>query len=221
MTFYDIKIGHGLFAAFVEAGYDETSLSKWETAFEDISVKRAMVVDAGQVEDIKFIGPTSNATDFVEHIDACVRSLSVAVGIPAETLMGAAAGALSGSEMNIRLGDEQERKIKLAIDEYIRETVRRMGYSNEDYIIEWIEKTSHTEEELAKIEQTHAQAVITMLPVLTIDEIREKEGYPPLPDGRGDKLASEVASFGIDVQGLEGPEEEKEQEPPNKEGTQI
>ena len=133
--------------------------------------------------------------------------------------MGAAAGAVTGSETNIKLGDEQERKIKNSIEEYIRDTVLAMGYSNEDYIIEWIEKTAHTEEERAKIEQTHAQALATKLPFLTIDEIREIEGYPPLPDGRGDKLSSEVASFGIDVKGLQTPEEEEQTQ--NPEGKQI
>jgi len=223
MTFYDMKIGHGLFAVFVQAGFDATVIAKWQAALEDISHKRALVVDSGDVDKMEFVGPTSNATDFVEHIDMCIQTLSVPVGIPKELLMGAAAGAVTGSETNIKLGDEQERKIKNSIEEYLRATVREMGYSNEDYFIEWIEKTAHTEEERAKIEQTHAQAVITMLPVFTIDEIREKEGYPPLPDGRGDKLASEVSSFGIDVKGLQEEEQtpEEEEKTQNKEGTQL
>ena len=219
MTWYDIKIGHGLFAVFVQAGFDATVIAKWQAALEDVNHKRALVLDSGDVDKMEFIGPTANATDFVEHIDMCIQTLSVPVGIPKELLMGAAAGAVTGSETNIKLGDEQERKIKNSIEEYIRDTVLAMGYSNEDYIIEWIEKTAHTEEERAKIEQTHAQALATKLPFLTIDEIREIEGYPPLPDGRGDKLSSEVASFGIDVKGLQTPEEEEKTQ--NPEGKQL
>jgi hypothetical protein len=218
MTWYDRKIGHGMFTAWVHAGFDETTLDKWQTAFEDMSTRRALVVDSGDVEELKFIGPTANATDFVEHIDMCIQTLSVPVGIPKELLMGAAAGAVTGSETNIKLGDEQERKLKLSIEPYIRETVRRMGYSNNDYIIEWIEKTAHTEEDRIKMEQTHAQAQATKIH-LTIDELRDIDGYPPLPDGRGDKLQSEQASFGIDVQGLQNPEEEEKTQ--NPEGKQI
>jgi len=94
-----------------------------------------------------------------------------------------------------------------------------MGWDVTDSIMEWIEKTSHTELERTQIEQTHAQAMATMLPFLTIDEIREKEGYPPLPDGRGDKLASEASAFNIDVQGLQSPEEEEKTN--NPEGRQL
>ena len=220
MTFYDMKIGHGLFAAFVQAGFDSTVIAKWQTAFEDISHKRALVIDSGDVEKIEFIGPTSNATDFVEHIDMCIQTLSVAVGIPKELLMGAAAGAVTGSETNIKLGDEQERKIKNSIEEYIRSTVLAMGYPDEDYNIEWIEKTAHTEEERINMEQIHAQALATKLPFLTIDEVRDIEGYPPLPDGRGDKLSSEMASFGIDVKGLPGEEEGDDQTAEERDQTQ-
>ena len=226
MTFYDMTIGHGLFAVFVQAGFDATVIAKWQTALEDISHKRALVVDSGDVDKMEFIGPTSNATDFVEHIDMCIQTLSVAVGIPKELLMGAAAGAVTGSETNIKLGDESERKIKNSIEEYIRETVRKMGYENEDYLIQWIEKTAHTEEERINMEQIHAQALATRLPYLTIDEVRDIDGYPPLPDGRGDKLSSEVTSFGIDVQGLQGEEEDDQtaderDQTQNKEGKNL
>jgi len=104
MTYYDIKIGHGLFAAYVNAGFDSAAIDKWQAAFQDISIKRALVMDAGDVEKVEFIGPTSNATNFVEHIDMCIQTLSVPVGIPKELLMGAAAGAVTGSETNIKLG---------------------------------------------------------------------------------------------------------------------
>ena len=229
MTWYDMKIGHGLFAAFVHAGFDATTIAKWEAALEDVSSKRALVVNSGDVEKLEFIGPTSNATDFVEHIDMCIQALSAAVGIPKEILMGAAAGALSGSESNIKLGDEQERKIKGSIEEYLRETILRMGWDISDATFEWTERTSHTEEERGKIEQTHAQAQATKTPYLTIDELREIDGYPPLPDGRGDKLTSEMAAEtqdfkgSIDVKGLEGEPtpEEKDQAQGNEEGSQI
>jgi len=219
MTFFDMKIGHGMLVAFVQAGFDETVISKWQSALEDINHKRALVVDSGDVDKLEWIGPNGSVTDFVEHIDMCIQTLSVPTGIPKELLMGAAAGAVTGSETNIKLGDEQERKIKRSIEEYIRATIRMMGFSNEEYVIEWIEKTAHTELERTQIEQTHAQALVTKLPILTIDELRDIEGYPPLPDGRGDKLASEVTSFGIDVQGLQSPEEKEKTN--NPEGKQL
>lgn len=191
MTFYDIKIGHGLFVAYTEAGYGETEKGKWNTAFQDISIKRALMVDKSEISEIKFIGPSGSVTNFVEHIDMCIQTLSVPTNIPKELLMGAAAGAVTGSETNIKLGDEQERKIKSSVEEYIREVIKRMGWDILGDLFEWIEKTAHTEEDRAKIEQAHTQAQGQRLTYMTIDEVRAIDKLPPLPDGRGDKLASE------------------------------
>ena len=223
MTFYDMKIGHGLFAAFVHAGFDETTIGKWQTAFEDISMKRALVIDSGDVEKLEFIGPTSNATDFVEHIDMCIQTLSVPIGIPKDLLVGAAQGAISGSETNLKLGENLESKLKNFIEEILRELITRMGFEDTEYEFEWLKKYAHDEEQQSKIAQTEAQALVTKLPILTIDELREIEGYPPLPEGRGDKLASEAAAehadFKMDVQGLQSPEEEEKTN--NPEGKQL
>jgi len=215
MGWFDMKIGAGLFVGYAEAGFGDEAKGKWNTTFADISVKRSIILDKGELSDIKFVGPTGHVTDFVEHIKMCIQTISVPTRLPYELLMGAAAGAVTGSETNITLGDEFERKVKGMVEEYMLETIKRMGW-NDAPLFEWIVKSSQTEENKAKVEQTHSQAMNQKLPYLTIDEIRAEEGYEPLPDGRGDKLASESSDFNMNIQGLQN-----EQEPNNPQGEQV
>jgi len=216
MTWFGIKIGHGLFVAFTDAGFDDSILAKYQTYFEDVSSKRATVVDSSEVQDIKFVGPNTGATDFVEHILMVIKSLSVPTGISFELLMGAAAGAVTGSETNLKIGEQLEKRIKKFTEEVLRDSIKRFGYSNDDYEIEWIEKTAESDLDKSKIEQAHTQAQSTRMTYMTIDEVRELDKLPPLPDGRGDKLASEISSFNIGVEGLPN-----EQDPNNPEGENV
>ena len=219
MTWFDMKIGTGLFLALTDAGFGDEVLAKWQTAFEDVSTRRALVVDGGQVKSVGWVGPTGAVTDFVSHIDMCIQVMSVPIGIPKDLLVGAAAGAVTGSETNLTLGENLEAKVKSTIEEFIRDVISRMGFNDTVYLFDWLAKAASDEEKKSKIEQTHAQAQATKTPYLLIDELREIDGYPPLPDGRGDKLASEQSQFNIDVQGL--PSAEEQENTGNEEGTQI
>ncbi len=227
MTWFDMKIGAGLFLALTDDSFGDEVLAKWQTAFEDVSNRRALVVDGGQVKDVKFIGPSGSVTDFVQHIDMCIQVMSVPIQIPKDLLVGAAAGAVTGSETNLKLGENLEAKVKSTIEEYIREVISRMGFTDTDYFFDWQAKDAPDKEKESKIEQTHAQAQATKTPYLTVDELREIDGYLPLPDGRGDKLASEQAAeeserrskFNIGVEGL--PSAEDREQTGNEGGTQI
>lgn len=220
MTFYDIKIGHGLFVAYTEAGYDATMKGKYDTAFQDISIKRAMMVDKSEISEIVFVGPTGSQTNFVEHIDMCIQTLSVPTNIPKELLMGAAAGAVTGSETNIKLGDEQERKIKNACEFPIREVIKRMGWDIATDIFKWLEKSALNEDDVVKIEDLHSRAMGQMLSYMTIDEVRAIDNLPPLPDGRGDKLANEGDPLSQFSQAF-GKNPEEQQEPNNQTGANV
>lgn len=218
MTFYDMKIGHGALVAYSKAGFGEDALAKWQSAFEDMSNKRAIVVDEGQVSRIEFVGAASQATDFENHIKTLLEQIAIGLEMPVDLLKGASAGGVVGSETNLKLGEIQERKIQKDIEEYIREVVERMGFYRE-YDIDWNVKYAQDEEEQAKIAQTTAQAYATKLSFMTIDEVRNEYGLAPLPDGRGDMLASETSAFNIDVQGLQSPEQQDKTQ--NPEGVQT
>lgn len=211
MTFFDIKIGHGLFTAFTKGGMSDDVLDKWQAAFEDISIKRAMVIDAGQIDSLQFIGPTSQPTDFDAHIDACLAMVAVGTRIPKDLLVGAAAGAVTGSETNLKLAANVERQIKTSIEEYIWEVISRMGFTNNGYFIEWLTKYPQDEEEQAKIEMNKAQTLAIRSQWMTVNEIREIEGLPPRAEG--DKLKSD---FEI---GFQTPDEAEKTR--NPEGAQL
>jgi len=219
MTWYDIKIGHGIFAAYAKAGFGEENLAKWQSAFEDISVKRAMVLDKDQVEKVEFVQANAQATSFVDHINACMMMVAIGAEMPKDLIAGVAAGAVTGSDVNLKLMEIVEREFQKAVEPYIWQTIERMGFARKDYVIDWNVKYAQDEEERAKIEQTHAQALATKLAYMTIDEVRAEEGLPPLPEGRGDMLSSETSNFNIGVQGLQTPQQQDKTN--NPEGKQL
>jgi len=221
MAWFDMKIGAGLFVGYAEAGFGEESRGKWASTFADISVKRSIILDKGEMSDLKFVGPTGHVTDFVAHLEMCIKAIAVATNLPYELLMGAAAGAVTGSETNIKLGDEFERRIKGKVEPKFIELLDRMGWTD-DPLFEWLVKTAQTEEAKAKVEQVHAQAQATKTH-LTIDEKREIDGYPSLPDGRGDKLESEGDPLSQFSQafGNEKQANANEQDPNNAQGEQV
>ena len=215
MTFFDIKIGHGLFTAFTKGGLSDDARAKWQTAFEDISIKRALVVDSGDIDKIEFIGPTGHATNFYEHITAVLEMIAVGASMPKDLLVGAAAGSVTGSETNLTVGRDYERQVQEEIEEYIRETLRRMGWSNDTYEIEWIAKYAHDEESRSKIDYNKALTLEKKLGWMTINEIRELEGLPPKEGG--DEL--KTADFEVGFEKGQTPDEQEQTR--NKEGTQI
>ena len=217
MAWFDMKIGAGLFVGYAEAGFGDEAKGKWNTTFADISVKRSIILDKAELSDLKFVGPTGSVTDFVAHIEMCIKTIAVATNLPYELLMGAAAGAVTGSETNIKLSDEFERRVKGGVEPYFIELFERMGW-NDDPLFEWLVKTAQTEEAKANVEQVHAQAQATKTHLL-IDEKREIDGYPPLPDGRGDILESETSDPLSEFSKAFG--ETPQEEPNNPQGDQA
>jgi len=214
MAWYDMKIGNGLFVVFTKGAIPDAMKTKMDTSFEDISVRRAQVVDGSKVDRMEFVGPAAGATDFPEHVDACLNLISAGTGIPKDILTGAAAGAVTGSETNTKALFAVLSRIQTSIEPYIRELVRRMGYADEEYEISWNARFAHDEEERSKIDMNEAQTLATKSMWMSINELREQDGLPPREGG--DMLKSE---FQISVTGMQSPDEKKQTN--NPQGRQL
>jgi hypothetical protein len=202
MGHYDMKIGHGIFTVITKAGIPDKLISKLNTALEDVSVKRSMVIDGNKVEDIKWLGANAGATDFTEHVQTLLQSIAVGTGIPYDYIIGSS-GTMAGSDMPQKAGFKKLSEIQQDMEFYLRDIIERMGYSRNDYFFAWNARYPHDEEEKSKIEMNNAQATAIKMGWMTIDEIRQEQGLPPLPDGRGEGLTSEMSQFNMKVEGLE------------------
>lgn len=202
MTWSDMKHGSGIFTVFTKGGLSDTLIAKMKVAYKDVNVKRSLVVDGADVDRMEFIGPPSGSTDFVGHIDACLQFVAAGTGVPKDCLIGQTAGNIAGSETNIKALFATLNQIQVSIEPYIRELVRRMGYANEKYNIEWNARYAHDEEQQSKIAMNNAQTLSIRSAWLTINEIRAEEGLSSVEDG--DRLKSD---FQIGVSGLQSPDE--------------
>lgn len=212
MSFYDTKIGLGVFTAYINGEVSEAMQSRIDSIAEDISIKRMLSFDKEVIDELKFVGPDSNATDFVEHIYAILKLIAAGTGIPYEILIGATAGAITGSETNIKALYEVLHQIQRSVEEYIRDLIKRMGYTRDDYYIEWNVQFAHDEEEQSKIAMNKAQTLAIRSQWLTINEIRSEEGLPPIEGG--DDLK---ADFQVNVEGFQGHEEREQTRNPDGE----
>ena len=203
MTMFGRKMGSGIFVITTSATISDELKASMNTAYADVSNRRAIVMDGSAVNKSEFIGPQGATTDFEQHINTLLGNVAAGCGVPKDVLVGATAGAITGSETNVKSLFATLNQIQTSIEPYIRELVRRMGYSNEDYNIEWNTRYAHDEEDESKIGMNNANTLATRAGWLTINEIRAIEGYGPKEGG--DRLKSD---FQIDVKGMQTADEQ-------------
>lgn len=214
MAFYDMKIGAGVFIVKTAKPIKNTSKSSMDTAFGDLSVKRSLVIDGKEIDSIQFVGAGAGATDFEQHIRSLLAMVAAGTGIPMDVLIGVSAGAITGSETNIKSLFATLNQIQTSMEQYIRDLIKRMGYTNNDYNIAWNARYAHDEEEQSKIAMNKAQTLAIRSGWLTINEIRAVEGLSSVVGG--DMLKADMQ---INVAGMQTPEERDQTR--NAEGVNI
>ena len=150
------------------------------------------MVDGSKLESLKWEGAGAGATDFTEHIDTLLQGIAAGLGVPKDILVGVSAGAITGSDINQKSSFKEIGEIQRDMEILFRELGGRMGYDMENVFFEWAARFAHDEEERSKIDLNRAQELAIRSGWLTINEIREIEGLPPIPEGE-----SMVADFTI------------------------
>jgi hypothetical protein len=182
----------------------EDMKAKMDASFEDISTKRALAINPSDITKIEFIGPSSGTTNFESHLDSCMKRVAAGTGIPKDVLIGATAGAITGSEINVKSLYATISQIQQSIEPMIRELVRRMGYSD-DFEIEWNTRFAYDEEQEAKIDNYRAQTLQIKSAWMTKNEIRAESGLDPIEGG--DQTKQDIT---IGVAGLKTPDQQQQ-----------
>lgn len=202
--FYLAKIGHGMYLMITKGSTSDTKLDRLETLAESASVSRILILNSKDVESLSFINASGSPIDFPSEIDSRVGIICAGTGVPKDSLLGVSAGAITGSETNIKALYQTLGQIQTSCEPAIREYVRKEGHTNENYGIRFITRYAHDEEQKSKIAMNDAQTLAIKSGWLTTNEIRELDGYEPIEDG--DKLKSD---FQINASGFQTPEEEE------------
>jgi hypothetical protein len=162
-----MKYGLGIYMWAINSGQmsDDTEAAL-EAALEDSSVMRAFMYDKGLVDSVDFVGPSGPSTNnIVEGINSYLGFIAAGSGVPANILTGQEAGAITGSEINVKALYATLNQIQKSIEPYIRELVRRMGYENEEYEIDWNLRFATDEVESANARLLNANAALAEMQV--------------------------------------------------------
>ena len=196
MTMFGRKMGSGLFVITTKQGIDDTLKGQMNTTYADVSNRRAIVNDGSIIDNMGFIGPQGSTTDFEAHISILLGQIAAGSGIPKDLLIGASGGTNEASSTNVKSLFATLSQIQSSLEPGLRELIRRMGYTREDYNFLWNARYAHDEEEQSKIDMNVAQTIATKT-WLTNNEKRALDGYGPVEGG--DELTSDIS---IGVSGL-------------------
>lgn len=177
------KFGSGVFTFRIgpKAKLTATSKSNIESTYQDISTQTAVILDEN-LEDIGFVGPPVSATNYETQIKILLEAIAAGWNIPVILLIGAEAGAIQGAEINVKALFQLINSIQGDVEPYVREVVRRLGYSD-NYLIEWNVRYAHDEESQARIRITDSQSDVQDLQFMTVNEVRFGRGLPAIEGG--------------------------------------
>jgi phage-related protein (TIGR01555 family) len=153
---------------------------------------------------LEFKGVSGVALDPTPFFKTNVEQIAIATGIPQAKLVGAQAGAVTGSEVNMQDYYKVVSRCQSALEDVVRWIIDRLSESGQiklvssstamdyrhktarNYLVEWNSAFELSEESEAQIENTHTQANSNKLKYMSKDEVRAEEGLDPLPDGAGE-----------------------------------
>lgn len=164
-------------------------LAKWNNSgmFDDICAKTHILVGEGM--DVKFEGAAGRALNPRDYYEPVMENIA-AMGIPKAVLSGTHAGALTGSEVNVKDYFKVVSSVQSKIEGYVRTLLlwaQRGGQFAlpEKFKVNWLGGFEETEREKAETALLFEQAQEKRLAYLTKDEVRNEADYEPLPNGEG------------------------------------
>jgi len=164
---------------------------KLSEQFQDVHVGTLFV--HGPDKKLQFLGVQGAALDPEPYCKPIMESLSCGTTIPLSILRGAQAGTLTGSEVNEReyckiISDAQsdfEWGIRFVIEKLMEFSQIEGVEGKRDFEVDWLGGFELNERDKAAAEFDRARTRVLQTNYMTLDEVRAKDGYDPLPDGRG------------------------------------
>ena len=200
--FYCEKVGHGFAAIITKGRLSDAEATELDTAMADASVTRVIRLNGNKVEKIEFINAAGSPVDFPAEIDSRLGIISAGTGVPKDLLVGLSAGAVTGSEVNVKSLYQTLSAIQTSCEPAVRDLVRSVGHTSDKYNIRWIVRFAYDQEQASKIKMNEAQSWAIKSQFLSVNEIRKELGYPPIEGG--ERLASEMKSeLRVNVPGLQ------------------
>ena len=183
-----------MFTVFTKKTLNDNENARLVTTMEEASVSRVVIVSNRKVEKIEFVNADGSNIDFPTELDSRLRIIAAAIGIPMDILVGVSAGAITGSETNIKTFYQALNLIQSSFKPGIRELIAAVGHAGTDYRIRFITRYAHDKLEESKIFMNNAQTLAIKSGWLTINELRAIDGYGNIEGGDQLKADFQIAT---------------------------
>jgi len=144
---------------------------------------------------LKFEGAQQSALNPGPYVDPLVKNISAGTRVPRPVLEGTAAGALTGSEVNLLDYWSAIATIQKAVEPFARQVINWVlvgdKFEVQDYDVDWPTGYEPTPAEQSRMDYEAEQSNTLKLNYKSFDEVRAENGLPPLgatkenPDGDG------------------------------------
>ena len=176
---------------FKFTGASDKDLDDWEAdgGLEDFFVRGVFISDENA--DVKFVGLEGATVAPKEYVEMAYGSMAMASRIAQDILTGVSAGAITGSEVNLREYAKLISNEQSDIEDVPKELIRRLmetdqvdfDYETKGFDLEWGTAFELTEVDNARIRLQESMAAKSETEFLKLDEVRERAGEKPLEEG--------------------------------------
>jgi len=172
-------------------GATQKDIDDWEAAggLTDFFVRGVLL--SNEKASVKFVGLEGATVQPKEYVEMAYGSMAMASRISQDILTGVSAGAVTGSEVNLReyakLISNEQSDIESVPIELIRRLMETgqvdFDYENKAFTLEWKEAFELTEIDQARVRLQESMAGRNETEYLKLDEVRKRAGEKPLPEG--------------------------------------
>ena len=172
-------------------GATQNDLDVWEAGggLTDFFVRGVFL--SNEKATVKFVGLEGATVAPKEYVDLAYGSMATGSRISQDLLKGVSAGAVTGSEVNLReyaklISNEQSdvESVPIELVRRLMETGQvEFDYENKAFALEWGSAFELNELDEARVHLQKSMALKNDTEYLTLDEVREKAGMKPLTEG--------------------------------------
>ena len=184
MGWYSIKTGIGVFYVKIRGAVTKEKVDAAKSVLTGLSTKRGIIYSDLVIDEFGFIQSQGGSINFPEYVDTLLSQVAIRTGIPKQILSGEADSSLGGAEVSSDIAVGLISTEQQGQEYYLREMFLRMGFERQDYDFKWPSRFATSKTEESKIEMNESQSdAVAVESILTINEARERRGYPPIDGG--------------------------------------
>lgn len=186
ITWYVMKVGMGAWVVELKKTISDDEASAIQSMFQGLGPRTVAMVNKDKTEDIDFKGGKMSTSSFIGLFDGLLGRVSAATGIPRDVFIGASAGQITGSDVNLKALYQVLNGVQSGVERPIRLNINKLdpSYIDLDYEFKWGVKFVPDAKQEADIGFINAEELaIRGATYLTKNEIREMQGLESLPGG--------------------------------------